>query len=77
MHGRITKFFNNLGVGIIEAENGRKYRFAKREILNSSDPLLGQTVDFTISSSRPTAIIMMAGSPWMAFGGISPTLARE
>ncbi|RTL64985.1 MAG: hypothetical protein EKK41_20895 [Hyphomicrobiales bacterium] len=69
MYGKITKFRPDLGYGVISAENGRKYRFAKGQILNSADPLIGEGVDFELVASRPAQIIMMAGSPWTAFGG--------
>ena len=32
MHGRITKFSDEVGFGVIEADDGSKYRFAKTEI---------------------------------------------
>ena len=70
MYGKITKFRDDLGQGVIAAENGRKYRFARSSIMNSSDPLIGQGVDFELVSSRAAQIVMMAGSPWTAFGGI-------
>ena len=34
MYGQITKFREDIGVGVIEAEDGRRYRFAKNEIVN-------------------------------------------
>ena len=70
MHGRITKFHPHLGVGIIQADNGRKYRFGKSDIKNSVAGLVGQDVDFILISSRPREIFMMSGTPWTAFGGI-------
>lgn len=68
MYGKITKFRPDLGYGVIKAENGRKYRFARGQVLNSADPLIGEGVDFELVASRPAQIIMMAGSPWTAFG---------
>jgi hypothetical protein len=70
MHGRITKFRHDMGVGIIVADNGRKFRFTGTQVRNSTPELVGQSVDFVVSGSRPTDIIMMSGSPWTAFGGI-------
>ena len=70
MHGRITKFRHDMGIGIIEADNGRRFRFAGTQIRNSSPELVGQSVDFVVAGSRPTEIIMMSGSLWTAFGGI-------
>jgi cold shock CspA family protein len=70
MYGRITKYRDDLGFGVIAAENGRKYRFTKSAIMNTSDPLIGQGVDFVVEASRPAQIIMMSGSPWTAFGSL-------
>jgi hypothetical protein len=70
MHGRITKFHAQLGFGVIEADNGRKYRFERSDIKNAAAGLVGQNVDFILVSSRPREIFMMAGSPWAAFGAI-------
>jgi cold shock CspA family protein len=77
MYGQITKFRDDIGVGVIEAEDGRKYRFAKTEVVNSADRLTGQGVDFLLVASRPRQIIMMAGSPWTAFGGLATRAAND
>jgi cold shock CspA family protein len=71
MYGRITKYRGDMGIGIIQADNGRKYRFSKRDVSNASGPLVGQDVDFVVVSSRPAGIIMMSGSPWTAFGSLA------
>ena len=71
MQGQILKFRSDLGHGVILAENGRKYRFAKSEIVNSDDDLAGTSVDFLVVASRPQQIFLMSGSPWTAFGGPS------
>jgi hypothetical protein len=72
MYGRITKYRGDVGVGVgvIETDNGRKFRFTRSEIRNSAADLVGQEVDFVVTASRPTDIIMMSGSPWTAFGGL-------
>ena len=70
MQGQITKYRDDLGFGIIEADDGRRYRFTKQQIKNSAEALIGQDVDFVLSASRPVDIIMMSGSPWAAFGGL-------
>ena len=70
MHGQITKYRADIGYGVIETDNGRRYRFAKHHIKNSAETLVGQAVDFVLIASRPTEIIMMTGSPWTAFGGL-------
>ena len=77
MYGQITKFRDDIGVGVIEAEDGRKYRFAKTEVVNTADRLIGQGVDFLIVASRPRQIIMMSGSPWTAFGGFAARAAND
>ena len=70
MHGRITKFRHDMGIGVIVADNGLKFRFAGTQIRNATPELVGQSVDFMVRGSRPTDIIMMCGSPWTAFGAI-------
>jgi hypothetical protein len=70
MQGQITKYRDDLGFGIIEADDGRRYRFTKHQIKNSAEALIGQDVDFVLSASRPVDIIMMSGSLWSAFGGL-------
>ena len=39
MYGEIKKFRRDIGVGIIQAKHGRKYRFERSEILNRRDDL--------------------------------------
>ncbi len=70
MYGEIKKFRRDIGIGVIEAEDGRKYRFERSAILNRRDDLEGQEVHFSLSSLNPREIIVLAGSPWAAFGGI-------
>jgi cold shock CspA family protein len=70
MHGQITKFSDTVGFGVIEAEDGAKYRFAKTEVMNLNGKLVGHSVDFVVAARRPKDIILMTGSPWTAFGGI-------
>jgi cold shock CspA family protein len=77
MYGQITKFRDDIGIGVIEAENGRKYRFVKAEIINTDAGLVGQGVDFLVDASRPRQIIMMSGIPWTAFGGITSRAAND
>jgi hypothetical protein len=69
LHGQITKFRGDIGVGIIRAEDGRHYRFARDEIVNKGSELVGSDVDFLVVSRQPKQIFLMAGSPWTAFGG--------
>lgn len=69
MQGQITKFRDDLGIGIIAGADGRKYRFTKSAVVNLWPQLIGQDVDFLLAARRPTDIIVMAGSPWTVFGG--------
>ena len=70
VHGRITKFSEEVGFGVIEADDGAKYRFAKTEIKNLNGHVVGHTVDFVVAARRPKDIFLMTGTPWSAFGGI-------
>jgi len=77
MYGEITKFHDDIGVGVIEAENGRKYRFTKSDSVSSARQLIGEGVDFIVDASRPRQIVMLSGSPWTAFGGICSRAAND
>jgi cold shock CspA family protein len=69
MHGQITKFSEKVGFGVIEADDGSKYRFDKSAVMNLNGRLIGHNVDFLVAARRPTDIILMTGSPWNVFGG--------
>lgn len=69
MIGRVTKFYGNIGVGIISAEDGRKFRFHSRDLTSRASGIGGVEVDFEVRAGRPSQIIPLAGSPWTAFGG--------
>jgi hypothetical protein len=71
MLGEITKYRDDLGFGVIVADDGRRYRFTKNQILSTAPDLVGHEVDFIISGNQPSEIIVMSGSPWLAFGGIA------
>jgi hypothetical protein len=71
MYGEIKKVRSDLGVGIIAAEDGRAYRFQCAEILNRRDDLEGQEVHFELGELKARDIIVLAGSPWTAFGNAS------
>ena len=68
MIGRITKFYGTIGVGIISAEDGRKFRFHARDLTSRTGQTSGVEVDFEIRLGRPRQIIPLTGSPWTAFG---------
>lgn len=69
MHGRITKFSNKDGFGVIEADDGARYRFAPGEVVNLNGKLVGHSVDFLLNDRRAKDIILMTGSAWTVFGG--------
>jgi cold shock CspA family protein len=71
MHGQITRFSEEVGYGVIEADDGSKYRFAKSEVVNLNGHLIGHSVDFVVAARRPKDIILMTGSPWTVFSGTS------
>ena len=70
MYGEIKKFRRDIGVGVIQAEDGRKFRFERAAILNRRDDLEGQEVHFDLASLNPRGLIVRGGSPVAAFGGI-------
>ena len=70
MYGEIKKFRRDLGVGVIRAEDGRAYRFERSEIHNRLEDLEGQEVHFRLGELKARDIIVLAGSPWAAFGSI-------
>ena len=67
MHGRITKFSTKDGFGVIESEDGAKYRFAENEVVNLNGKLVGHSVDFLLDARRAKDIILMTGTPWTVF----------
>jgi hypothetical protein len=69
MNGRIVKFWDTLGQGVIRTDDGRKYRFSKSAVCNLNGKLVGIDVDFLVESRQPRDIFLMSGSPWTAFGG--------
>jgi hypothetical protein len=71
MYGEIKKFRRDLGVGVIVAENGQAYRFDGAAIRNRRDDLEGEEVYFDLGGRKAQDIIVLAGSPWTAFGGIA------
>ncbi len=69
MHGRITKFSTKTGFGVIEADDGARYRFAPDAVVNLNGKLVGHSVDFLLNDRRAKDIILMTGSAWTVFGG--------
>ncbi len=70
MYGEIKKFRRDLGIGVIRAEDGRSYRFESLEVRNRLENLEGHEVHFELGGLKARDIIVLAGSPWSAFGGI-------
>lgn len=71
MYGEIKKFRSDLGIGVIVADDGSKYRFQTSAILNHRDELEGEEVHFELGGLKAREVIVLSGSPWTAFGGIS------
>jgi len=71
MQGEITKYRDDLGFGVITTDDGRRYRFARKQVVSAAADLVGQEVDFLISGNQPAEIIVVSGSPWTAFGSIA------
>ena len=69
MQGQITKFRSDMGVGVITADNGAKYRFAAKELVNAAAELVGHSVDFLVHQRQPKEILVLTGSPWHVFAG--------
>ncbi|MEL7048051.1 MAG: hypothetical protein AAFO75_03665 [Pseudomonadota bacterium] len=67
MHGHITKYSDKLGYGVIKADNGQKYRFAKTEVQNLNGRLIGHDVDFLLNSAKAKDVILLTGTPWSVF----------
>ncbi|MBN9263580.1 MAG: hypothetical protein J0I75_03255, partial [Hyphomicrobium sp.] len=64
---------DDLGFGVIMTDDGRRFRFARKQVISAAADLVGQEVDFVISASQPAEIIVLSGSAWTAFGGIAGT----
>lgn len=73
MQGQVLKFRSDIGVGVIQGEDGRNYRFLRGEIVNADAGLciVGEDVDFVVVARKPRAIFLTSGSPWTAFGPVS------
>ena len=69
--GNDTYYVNSNSDGVIEAEDGARYRFAPTEVVNLNGKLVGHSVDFVINARRPKDIILMTGTPWSVFSGTS------
>ncbi len=68
VQGQITKVRGDIGFGVIETADGRKFRFATSAIKNPNGRLVGALVDFIVDFVTPRDIILLDGSPWTAFG---------
>lgn len=69
MLGQIESFRRDIGAGVIRCEDGRKVRFQRNHIINARESLVGEEVDFILDGRTPTAIVVLAGSPWSVFAG--------
>jgi cold shock CspA family protein len=77
MYGLITKFRDDLGIGVITAEDGRKYRFANTALIAAARPRIGEEVDFLLIARRPSQIVVLTGSTWTAFSDICSRAAND
>lgn len=68
MNGRIVRYHERLGLGVIATDDGGRYRFAKGQIRNANRKLVGVEVDFLVESRRPKDIIVLQGTAWAVFG---------
>ncbi len=55
MHGQITKFSEKVGFGVIEAEDGSKYRFDKSAVMNLNGRLIGHNEGRIAYQNTPEA----------------------
>lgn len=77
MQGRITKFHERIGFGVIRASDGRTYRFSRLDIRNPNGRLVGLDVDFLVESRSPRDIILLHGSPWSVFAAATSAVHRS
>lgn len=68
MQGQIVKFREDLGFGVIRAEDGSSFRFERSQIMNPNGKLVGLDADFVLDTRKASDIILMHGSTWAAFG---------
>ena len=66
-YGRIQSFRSDFGIGIIAAEDGRRYRFQRRDLINAQFDLEGMPVHFALAGLNPQSIIVLNGSPFAVF----------
>lgn len=83
MHGRIVKFHETLKVGVIKTADGRKYRFARDQVINPNGRLVGYEVDFVkpVAGAPAGDVILLTGSIWSVFseaphGAQKPSVRR-
>ncbi len=67
MHGQITKYREDINMGVIVARDGRKFRFTKGQVVNLNGRLVGHEVDFVAERKLPKDIILLTGSAWTVF----------
>lgn len=67
MYGQIIKYNTKLGFGVIQSDDGDRFRFAKSAIQNPNGRLVGYGADFLVDARQPKEIVLMQGTPWTAF----------
>lgn len=70
MQGKIVKYSERMGQGVISTDDGRRFRFHSRSVRNLGGKLVGSEVDFLVESRQPRDIFLLSGSPWTAFGSL-------
>lgn len=68
MQGQIKKFRPDLGIGVIEATDGQKFRFKAPSIVNPHGELIASEVDFEAHDGLAADVILLRGDPWHVFG---------
>lgn len=77
MFGEIIKFRADLGIGVIAAEDGRRYPFARSQVVSSARDLVDENVDFIVDARRPRQIVVTSASLWTACGDIRDCIAND
>lgn len=67
MYGRITKFRKDIGAGVIVTNDGEKFRFRSKNVVNANGKWVGHEVDFLANTRQPKEIVVLTGSPWSVF----------
>lgn len=67
MYGRIISFSHDVRLGVIRSDD-RRYVFTSSDVYNLQEDIRGLEVSFEPGAIKARNIVLLAGSPWMAFG---------